>query len=89
MIKANEAREMTKANIKADEDARIAKIEKFFDTECDAEIHKAIENRQYSAFVAIPSGLVDYTTTITAMLATNGYKAQVRHGFESSILIQW
>ena len=89
MIKANEAKEMVKVNIKADEDVRIAKIEKFLDTECDAEIRKAVENRQYSAFVAVPKDLVDYTATITAMLAINGYKVQVRHGYEPSILIQW
>lgn len=89
MINANEARAMLKANIQKDEEALRAKIQKFLDENCESAILAAIEKRQDNAFVAVPAGLQEYTTLITATLATNQYKAQIRHGSVPSILVMW
>ena len=89
MIKANMAKEMAKEFHKKAEEARIAKIRKFLDNECDSAVNTAAINGQYSCFVEVPEELHEQTATITAMLYTEGYFAQTRHGNNVAILIKW
>lgn len=89
MINANEARTMLKANIQKDEEALRIKIQKFLDENCEPAILAAIEKRQDNAFVEIPAELQGHTTLITTELTANRYKAQIRHGIVSSVLIMW
>ena len=89
MIKANEAKAMAKEFHKKAEEARLAKVQKFLDDECDKAINVAAINGQYSCFVEVPEELADQVATINAMLFVNGFFAQTRHAENVAILIKW
>lgn len=89
MIKATEALEKTKANIKVDNETRMATIQKFLDEECDTAIHDAIEHRQFCTYVQIPSSLANYYSVIANLLLDNGYQTKATLGTEPHILIMW
>lgn len=89
MIKAIEALEKTKANIKTDNEAKMTAIQKFLDEECDTAIREAINQRVFCTYVQIPSSLASYYPIITNLLVDNGYRTKVTHGAEPYILITW
>ena len=89
MIKAAQAKEMVDGYNKKMEEEKLAKINQFMDEKCEPEIVAAASKGRTECLVKVPTALEKNIPTINALLCCDGYFAQTRYGYGTSILIRW
>lgn len=89
MITANEAYGQTRTLIEEDAKALEERIDRYLDTNVEAQIKEAIEKRQMTCEIGIPEGLRTHTDKIADKLQKYGYTTMTTYGIKNYICIRW